>query len=102
MGRNHTDVTEVIEVMKFASSPGLEPENFNEGTLREDSSSHLQFTLAKALVHPDSRSGVNGEERIKFTVGGLECIDVTAIIAVGDSLIELLEFFGQTNDATSQ
>jgi hypothetical protein len=102
MGRDHTDVTEVIEVMKFASSPGLEPENFNEGALREDSSCYLQFALAKALVHPDSRGSVYRKERIELAVDALECINVTAIFAVGNDLIELLKFFGQTNDATAQ
>jgi hypothetical protein len=102
MGRDHTDVAEVIEVMKFASSPGLEPEDFNEGALREDSSCHLQFALAIALIHPYGCGGVYGKNRIELAIDALERINVTAIIAVGNDPIELLKFFGQTDDATAQ
>jgi hypothetical protein len=102
MGRDHTDIAEVIEVVEFAIEPGLESENLDEGTLREDSSRHLQFALAIALVHPYGRSGVYGKNRIEFAIHALESINVTAIIAVGNDPIELLKFFGQTNDATAQ
>lgn len=101
MSRNHTDVTKVIEVVKFTVEPGLEPEYFDKGALREDSTAHLQFALAKAFVHPDRRGGVDRENRIKLLIAGFEGIKMTASFTVGNHLIALLELFGQTNDATA-
>ena len=101
MGGDHTDVAEVIEIIKFTIAPGLESEDFEVRDLREDSAGELQFALSIAFIHPNGCGGVNGQQRIKISVAALERVKMAAMIAVRDDLIELLEFFSQADDVAA-
>ena len=100
VGGDHTDITEVVEVVELPVLEGLVFDDLEVGALGEDAGDDIEFALAVAFIHPDGGGGIDREKRIGLAGGGSDGIEVAAIIAIGDDLVEPGELLGQADDAT--
>ena len=98
VGGDHTDITEVVEVVELPVLEGLVFDDLEMGSLGEDPGDDIELALAVAFIHPDGRGGIDGKEWVGLAGGGSDGVEVAAIVTVGNHLIESGQLLGQADD----
>ena len=101
-GSNGADVAVIVQVIKFGADPGLNLDDFDVVGIGKTARGDLQVAFAEPLVHPNGCGRICRQQRIKFTVGGFQAVDVMLFVAIGDDIEPLIQLFGQANDLATQ
>jgi len=101
MGIDHADIAEVIKIIEFLIDPGLIFDDFEIVCIWESAPCNLKVPLAVPLIEPDGEGHIGREQRVDPAVIRLDRIDVASVVAIRRNLIDLVQFLGQTDNAST-